>query len=322
MEERKELMVSYVGKGLSVAKACEIAGVTKSSFYYRSNGKKKGKKPSEITFLREGGSVSNAEVISRIESLLFTSDFIDYGYQRVHQALRKQGLQINHKKVYRLMKESNLLFPSKKNQSRAREFVKYTVPLYSEPFATIEIDIKYVYIVGERRHAYLATVLDTFSRLAIEWEIGWQMKSSNIVALIKRFLSNSFVKPYLSRIVLKIRTDNGPQFISIELGKEINLLQLEQEFIRPGTPQQNGHIESFHHTLKKLVTDKFQFNSLEGAREVLCGFYRVYNNDRIMKSILYCSPIEFIQRWETGQIGIKEENQKQIFFFREGQSRL
>lgn len=319
MEERKELMVSFVGKGLSVAKACAITGISKSCYYYRSNGKRKGRIPSKVTLLDDGRVISNAEVVGRIQRLLFSNDFIDYGYQRVHQALRKQGVKINHKKVYRLMKEANLLFPAKKSQSRRREFVKYTIPEYTEPFATVEIDIKYVYIAGERRHAYLATILDIFSRLAVEWEIDWQMKASDIVALIKRFLASRFVKSYWKRIVLKIRTDNGPQFISIELGKEINLLALEQEFIRPGTPQQNGHIESFHNTLKKLVTDKFEFKTLEEAKAVLRQFYKVYNNQRIMKSILYCSPKEFLEHWEKGKIGIKEKNGKQTFFFREGQ---
>jgi putative transposase len=317
MEQRKEIVRRFVSSGLAVSKAVLISGLSKSSYYYRPNGKMKGKRASTSTLLGEQ-LVSNDHVIATINDILM-DEFIDYGYQNIHQVLRKQGFRINHKKVYRLMKENHLLHPKRNSISRRRTFVKFTSPPHVHPFATMEIDIKFIYIHGIRRHAYLATVFDTFTRMAIDWDIGYQMKNTSIAKLIRRVMTNEMVKPYVQKSTLRIRSDNGPQFISLQLNKVLAGLPVDHEFIRPATPQQNGHIESFHNTLQKLVLDKYELADIEEAKEILTKFYHTYNHIRIMKSILHCSPVEFLKNWETGKVAIGERDRKQ-FFFRERQS--
>ena len=319
MEQRKEIVNRYVSAGLAVTKAVLIAGLSKSSYYHRRTGKPKGKRASTTTRYLDK-VIDNAQVIERLEQILGEDDFIDYGYQRACQVLRKEGYVINHKKVYRLMKENRLLFPKRSLQSRRRTFVKYTTPQYIHPFSTVEVDIKYIYIHGVKRHAYLLTLLDTFTRMAVGWTIEYRMTNEIIKPLIERYINNEAVAPYATTSKLKLRSDNGPQFISAKLAKGVENLPLDQEFIRPGTPQQNGHIESFHHTVKKLVTDKHFFNNLDEARSVFERFYKTYNETRIMKSILYCSPKEFLKMWEAGKVGIQGTTRKQKFFFRERQS--
>lgn len=320
MEQRKEIVRHFVSLGFPVVKAVGVTNISKSTYYYKPNGRLKGKKPSVETVCSDQ-RLPNEMVVTQIEKILLQDDFIDYGYQRTCQKLKKLGFKINHKKVYRLMKENKLLYPKRKTGApRTRNFVKYTTPEYKHPFATIEVDIKYIYIEGARRHAYLVTLLDTFTRIAIDWSIGYQMKNTMISPLINRSLENELVKPYAEKSTLKIRTDNGPQFISLQLAKTLQQLPVDQEFIQPATPQQNGHVESFHHTIKRLVTDKFIFQDLDEAKSTLCRFYNTYNNVRIMKSILYCSPMEFLKIWEEGKIGIEERKKQQIFFFRERQS--
>lgn len=317
MEQRKEIVRQYVSKGLRVSKAVLIAAISKSTYYYIPNGRPKGKRPSTETLLGDR-LVPNDLVVHRINNIL-ENDFIDYGYQNMHQELRKLGFRINHKKVYRLMKDNRLLHPeSKANAVAKRAFVKFTSPRLERPFATIEVDIKYIYLQGIGRHAYLATAFDTFTRIAIDWEIGYQMKNGSISKLINRCLTRDFVQPYIHNSNLTIRSDNGPQFVSLELGKALKNLPVSREFIRPATPEQNGHIESFHNTLKKLVTDRFEFFDIDDAKQVLERFYQTYNHKRIMKSILYCSPIEFLREWQEGKVGIGVRNQRQ-FFFRERQ---
>lgn len=319
MEQRKEIVCRYVGSGLTVAKAISIAGLSKSSYYYRSNGQLKGKQASTTTkYLNQ--VVDNSHVINRIEQILGQNDFIDYGYQRTCQVLRKEGYVINHKKVYRLMKESRLLLPKRSRENRNRTFVQYTTPRYIHPFSTVEVDIKYVYIHGVKRHAYLLTFLDTFTRMAVGWAIEYRMTNEIIKPLIERYMNHEAVVRYANTSKLKLRSDNGPQFISGKLAKGLANLSLDQEFIRPGTPQQNGHIESFHHTVKKLVTDKHFFKDLDQARSIFERFYKTYNETRIMKSILYCSPKEFLKMWEAGKVEIRAVGRKQKFFFRERQS--
>lgn len=144
MAERREIVRSYVGQGLTVEQATRVAAMSKSTYYYRSKGSRKGKAPSRFTQYRDG-YVSDQVVVEHIRNLL-SDDFIDYGYKRTCMVLRREGYRINPKKVYRLMRDANLLFPSQQiRPQRKRTFVKYTVPEYERPFATLEMDIKYVH---------------------------------------------------------------------------------------------------------------------------------------------------------------------------------
>lgn len=322
MEEKREIVRAYVAQGLTVEQATSIAAMSKSTYYYQSKGSRKGKAPSRFTQYGDR-YVSNEVVVKYIQKLL-SDDFIDYGYMRTCMALRRKGFRINPKKVYRLMREASLLFPSQRiRPQRKRTFVKYTVPAYEMPFATLEMDIKYVSILGQRRNAFLLTVLDTFSRLAVEWEIDFQMKAVQVAAVIKRLKTHPLLQPYLRNqaVIIRIRTDNGPQFVAKILGDVIETSSfLEQEFIRPATPQQNGHIESFHDTLQRLVVNRMILQDLSHARDVLNRFFDTYNNRRIMKSILYLSPMKFLREWEEGKIGLDPSNPKKPFFFRERQT--
>jgi hypothetical protein len=146
MEQRKQLVRESVSKGLRVDTAVMIAGIKKSTYYYRYNGKAKGKKPSTYTLKSEGEKVNNDNVVEAIINLI-SPEYHDYGYHVVTHLLKDSGYIINPKKVYRLMKENNLLHPRiEKSNGIHKEYVENYVPPLERPFATIETDIKYVYI--------------------------------------------------------------------------------------------------------------------------------------------------------------------------------
>lgn len=319
MEQRKEIIRKYVSLGLSVTKATSIAGLCRSTYYHLPTGNKRGKRSTGFT-LKHSVPHPDSEVVSRIESILSEDEFIDYGYYRTTMALKKEGYKINHKKVYRLMKERKLLFPPLKPGKLAkRGFVKHTTPLYVHPFATIEMDIKYVYIHREKRFAYLLTLIDTFTRVAPEWILEYSVKHNQVLGLLKKAVNNPFIEPFTKTVKVMIRTDNGSQFITKDLADHLEDLPFRMEFIHPGSPQENGHIESFHNTLTKLVLSKFELYDIDQARRVFEDFFSVYNHKRIMKAILYCSPVEFLSKWQNGEVGIDTKKRKQTFFFRETQ---
>ena len=116
---------------------------------------------------------------------------------------------------------------------------------------------------------------------------------------------------------IKIRNDYGSKFIAKIFRNVIDNLQIENEYIKPATPQQNGHIESFHNTINKLVTNHYYFGDLEEARAVFGRFYNTYNNKRIMKSILNKTPMDFIKVWAKNGIETKKINGEIKYFFRE-----
>ena len=291
----------------------------KSTYYYHPNGRPKGKRPSTHT-MHQGEMVPNQIVVEEITRLI-DPEYHDYGYQVSTNLLKQLNYIINHKKVYRLMDENKLLHPpTKKSSPLNRTFIRYTVPPLETPFKTIEADIKYVYIHEQNRNAFLITFLCTFCRYAPVWDLQYSMKNEDIGELIYDLIHDPEVKRYLDnqKIKIQIRTDNGPQFIARQLAAILVPLGIDHEFIRPGTPKQNAHIESFHSTVARLVCKRNIFQDLEHAREVFKEFYHAYNETRVMKSLLCYPPKIFLKLWESGIIGIKKnEKNKEVFFFRE-----
>ena len=291
----------------------------KSSYYYQPNGRPKGKRPSTHT-LRNGEMVPNQVVVDEILKFI-DPEYHDYGYQLSTDLLKQKDYIINHKKVYRLMDENNLLHsPIKKSAPFNKTFIKYTVPPLEGPFRTIEADIKYVYIHEEDRNAFLITFLCTFCRYAPVWDLQYTMKSKEIGELIYDLIHDPVVKRYRGeqKIKILIRTDNGPQFIAKDLASILESLRIDHEFIRPATPQQNAHIESFHNTVTRLVCNRNIFRNLEHSRKIFNEFYYAYNETRAMKCLLSYPPKIFLTLWQSGIIEIKKNKKnKEIFFFRE-----
>ena len=318
MEERKQIVRKMVSLGMRTSKALDTASIARSSYYYKSTGGKKGKRPSGFTLLN-GNPVPDTDVIKSIHEIL-GQEFIDYGYIRTTEALKRMGYKINKKKVYRLMKEQRLLYPKRSVKSGGnKKYVLYTSPLCTRPLEMIEVDIKYIYILGERRNAYLITMLDVFTREALVWSLNWDMKTQRVIELLNRLYAQWLIPLGVDpkKIQVKIRTDNGSQFIAKLFRTRLDEAGIENEYIRPGTPQQNGHIEAFHSTLNKLVCNKYELENINDARETLERFFLTYNQKRIMKAILYKTPREFFKVSLNGKIKSKVINGKMKYFFRE-----
>ncbi len=317
MESRKEVVCKMVSLGMRTTKALDIASIARSTYYYKSTGCKKGKRPLGYTKY-EGKMVPDSNVIKSIHDIL-GQEFIDYGYIRTTEALKAIGYQINKKKVYRLMKEQHLLFPKRFIKGRNKEYVSYTSPICTRPFELIEIDIKYIYIQGEKRNAYLITMLDVFTRKALVWSLNWDMKTQRVIELLNELYTQWLIPLGIDpkKVQIKIRTDNGSQFIAKLFRNRLDEAGIDNEYIHPGTPQQNGHIEAFHKTLSELVCKKYELETIGHARQILSRFYDVYNNKRIMKAILYKTPSEFFKLWKNGNIETTKVNGKIKYFFRE-----
>jgi len=323
VEERKEVVNRYISKGMKATKAAQIAHFSRSGYYYRSNGRKPGKKPTLSTLRRDGTTVENTTVVRDIKAII-SPDFIDYGYEKVTAELHKKGYIINRKKVYRLMKKNHLLNPKHVIPQQLKNYVKYSQPYPSQPFEMLEIDIKYIYIRGDKRNAYLITILDVFTRNTLVWDLGYSMKKEQVIALIDRLI-REYLQPrdlLNKNISVTIRTDNGSQFVAKAVREHLKENHIFQEFIKPATPQQNGYIESFHSTVEKLVCRKYEFESLAHARKVFTDFFETYNKKRILKCLLNKTPEEFLNEWENDKLIVVYhiKTKKQKFFFREKQN--
>ena len=97
---------------------------------------------------------------------------------------------------------------------------------------------------------------------------------------------------------IRIRCDNGSQYTSGEFRKAMSVLGIKVEHIWVSTPQQNGHVESFHNTLKRDYVHTRDFESFQDAAAWLAVARKDYNANRVHSSIGWVPPDEFLRLWE------------------------
>ena len=109
---------------------------------------------------------SNEEVLDRIREVQRDDDLC-CGYKRMTAHLQLLGYQINHKKVYRLMRGSELLLSRLSKVSRP--YVQHMRAQLEQLLTLLEMDIKMIWVEEHRRYAFVLTILDTFNRIALNW---------------------------------------------------------------------------------------------------------------------------------------------------------
>lgn len=298
--------------------ALSITGVSKHQYYYKPKGGKRGRLPSTDTLrLMDGNNVehvSNDEVIAHIKELQSDPD-TNYGYHKMTFALMLLGFIINHKKVYRLMDLFQLL--KEKCQKPVRTFVQYLKVMPLAPLQVLEMDIKFVWVEEHRRHAFILTVIDTFSRVVLGWTAGFQIKQETVKQLWSRIIENH-LQPHdcLKRQMnIEIRNDNDSRFVARSVQQFFRDNHLEQVFTHPYTPQENGHIESFHAILSEKL-GRYNFWSLSDLEQCLTLFYEKYNNQRLHSATLYLPPMIFWYCWQKGMVETKVDEKKRKIRFR------
>jgi len=284
---------SFIDAGYKTSLVLKYLDISRSTYYYesKSTGKQRGIQKSVKTMIEGGGCISNETVVKYIEEIL-SQEFVDYGYIKVTHWLRKEkGCLINKKKVYGLMKEAGLLNVPAKSQSDGikKEWVKELVPQPSKPLEYWEMDIKYIHIKGKARNAFLLTVIDVESRWVLGHKLSWTMKQEEVVRLLDEIFSQ-----YKLPEKIYIRNDNGTQFASEYVKEYFALFNVQQEFTKPATPQQNAHIESYHSILERVICKRYEFDSIQEARDTMNRFLKFYNLERIHSGIAYQSPYEYL----------------------------
>ena len=296
--------------------ALKSTGVTKHQYYYQPKGKRSGRKPTSTTKKLDGGQTivkSNTDVVQKIKEIQSDPD-TDYGYRKMATALMLLGYLINHKKAYRLMKEAQLLKTKHKRQPKT--YARYRIVTPQGPLEVIEMDIKYIWITQARRYAFILTIIDTFTRAVLHWRVGFSMKSSDVKKAWERVIV-AHLQPadmLAKGVHVEIRNDNGPQFGSKIIQSFFKENYLNQVFTHPYTPQENGHVESFHNILSKsLGTNSFW--DIEQLEHRLTIFYEKYNNVRLHGSIANLPPRLFWEMWDKGLIIRKEYKNRKVRFY-------
>jgi putative transposase len=266
-------VVKHYSAKAQVSDLCSWTGLVPSTYYYRPAKGKRGVKPSTHTFKTDGCSVSNEVVVEDIK-LALQREFCCYGYHNITSDLRDMNYRINHKKVYRLMDENNLLLGKVIRTSGKRIFVKHRRIEATYPMECICLDIKYVYVHGEKRNYYLLTVLDVFTRKAISQILQSSIRKIDVINIFRKINLEYGIKG------VTVRNDNGSQFIANDVKLFLASSQAKQEFTHIATPQENAYIEAFHSIVQTEVIDRCEFEGFYEAKTAFARHLKWYNNER------------------------------------------
>ena len=302
--------------GIRVSKALEIVGLTKHQYYYKSTAGKPGRPPSsKVTkLLADNNSVqlSNEIMLDEIISIQLTPELY-YGYRAMTKELNMRGYIVNHKKVYRLMEMYHLL--QDKVKKTKRNYVKYRSVRPDHPLQYLEMDIKFQWVEEHQRFAFILTVIDCFTRYTLAWTVAYSIKQEQVkqlwATIIEKYLQpNDMLK---KKIRVELRNDNDSRFAAKSVQEYFQNNHIDQVFTHPYTPQENGHIESFHSILSRSLSNR-RYNTINELEGHLDKFYNCYNNIRLHGSLDHLTPSLFWELWNDQYIEvIKLKKNKQRF---------
>ncbi len=218
-----------------------------------------------------------------------------YGRRRITQELRRRGWAVNRKRVYRLMREDNLLCV------RKRKFVVTTDSNHGRkvyPNLAREMvltgmdqlwraDITYIRLRDE--FVFLAVILDAYSRRVIGWALDRTMEDELTLSALRMALSRRVVEPGLVH-----HSDRGSQYASIDYTGLLKENGIVISMSRKGNPWDNAACESFMKTLKYEEVHRNEYRDLAEARAEIRKFLeKVYNQKRLHSALGYVPPAEF-----------------------------
>lgn len=269
-----------------------MVGIVTSSYYRQRSFGKKGNHPTVATFHQKNGFVSQSVVVKSIKDIL-KHEFIDCGYRLMTKYLNRDGYLINHKKLYRIMKEEGLLkLENRINRSGSgRKFVKFRKVYTSRPLQCLEMDIKMVWVPNVGKNAYLLSIIDVHTRRILKDYFSFNIKQNHVIDLLSTLFDEY---NYPESVV--IRSDNGSQFIAKSVREYLGLIGVQQEFTHVATPEENAHIEAYHGILKKEVFSRFDYRTFGAIQQILKRFVSFYNNERLHGLLGRITPME---KWNS-----------------------
>jgi transposase InsO family protein len=291
-----------MGKGMKRDIALEIASLTRHQFYLVPSGRKGPGRPKSTHTQRLTSAgleqVENSMVEQEMIGIEQDPD-LRCGSLRMQQQLQLKGFIINRKKVFAMMVVLGIVKQNKrKGKSTGRTFVRYRVVNPTRPLMVLEMDIKQHWIIKDRCSAYTLTVIDAFTREVLGKMTGYSMKAIRVKEFWDKIIEQHLEPAGMatSEVQIEIRCDNGPQFIAQLLRDYFKENYLNQVYTNPYTPQENGHIESFHGIMTACIGS--EFFSLHELEDRLERFYFMYNNHRTHSATKGLPPVMFRRAWE------------------------
>lgn len=215
-----------------------------------------------------------------------------YGYRRITAMLREEGFRVNHKRVERLWRQEGLKVPARQPK-RKRLWLNDGSCVRLRPAGRNHVwSYDFVFVrTGDGRPLRLLTVLDEFTRECLAIDVGRRMTSDDVLGRLTQLFALRGAPAYL-------RSDNGPEFTARAVREWLGRVGVQTLYIEPGSPWENGYIESFNGRLRDELLNREVFETVLEARVLCERWRRHYNTVRPHSALGYRPPApEVIVSW-------------------------
>lgn len=262
--KREAVTVMMMERHFGVTRACGLAGISRSLYRYRSL------RP-DCAGLRE--RIGEIAAVKR-----------RYGYRRVYLRLRREGWEVNRKRVYRLYREAGLAVRRRKRK-RIGQVERKPLPKPMEANLSWSMDFVSDGLADGRRLRCL-NIVDDCTRECLAIEVDTSITGSRVKAVLERLADTR-------GLPLSITVDHGPEFEGQVLDAWAYEQNVRLSFIRPGKPNENAYIESFNGKFRDECLNEHWFISMKQARRIIEGWRIEYNTERPHSSLGNLTPEEF-----------------------------
>ena len=225
-------------------------------------------------------------MVSRI--VRFSRKYPRYGYRRIRAMLEREGWKASRKLVQRIRRMEGLGVRGKPPRQR-RQGTSTAVPTQATAFNEVW-SWDFVHDRTDNGSSLkMLTLIDEYSRECLKIQVARKLRSSEVLNALAEVMAGRSVPKYL-------RSDNGPEFIAGEVQQWLGQMGIGTIYIEPGSPWQNGHVESFHNRLRDECLNQEIFLSVTEARVVIEEWRCFYNRVHPHSLLGFKSPEDYDRR--------------------------
>lgn len=254
---------------VSERRACRVVGQPRSSQRYVSTK-----------------AANDVALVSRMVAL--SKENPRYGYRRAWALLRREGWEVNKKRVHRLWREADLKVPTKERKRRrlmgssengcTRRRAEYIDHVWSYDFAMDATE--------DGRRLKVMPIVEEYSRECLALEMERSITAEDVVEILDRLFTERGEPTY-------IRSDNGPEFIAEAIKRWLESSGVKTLYIAPGAPWENAYSESFISRMRDELLNREVFANLKEAKVLAEDYQEHYNHHRPHGALGYLTPAEF-----------------------------